>query len=312
MVSNTGLVVDSPGSHPRAWLTGFLRVALPYLFLLPAAVILVVFLFLPLAYAFVLSFTDFNALVPAQWLGFANYERLVTDPVFWKTLRNTVIYLAGVVPALVIFPLLLAVLVNGSLPGIAFFRAAYYLPVVISMVVAGLMWKWIFAENGLLNYLLGLVVPWLATHPVAWLSRPETALAAVMVVTIWKGLGYYMVIYLAGLQTIPTDIYESAAIDGANRWQALWRLTVPMLWPSITFVAIVSSISALKTFTEIYVMTDGGPLNSSTTVVYYLYQQSFQNLNMGYANAIGMVLFVLILVFSILNVRAFEKGQAPT
>lgn len=312
MVSNTGLILDPSSSRLRAWRTGLLRVALPYLFLLPAAVVLVVFLFLPLAYACVLSFTDFNALIPAQWLGLANYERLVSDPVFWKTLGNTVIYLAGVVPALVIFPLLLAVLVNRSLPGIAFFRAAYYLPVVISMVVAGLMWKWIFAENGLLNYVLGLVIPWLAEHPIAWLSRPETALAAVMIVTIWKGLGYYMVIYLAGLQTIPNDIYESAAIDGATRWQALWRLTVPMLWPSITFVAIVSSISALKTFTEIYVMTDGGPLNASTTVVYYLYQQSFQNLNMGYANAIGMVLFVLILVFSILNVRAFEKGQAPS
>ncbi|MEB3285351.1 MAG: sugar ABC transporter permease [Candidatus Sericytochromatia bacterium] len=311
MVSNTRVLLEPAGSPFRARTRDVVRIALPYLFLLPAAVILCVFLFLPLGYAFVLSFTDFNALVPPQWLGVANYQRLVTDPVFWTTMRNTVVYLAGVVPALVILPLLLAVLVNRSLPGIAFFRAAYYLPVVISMVVAGLMWKWIFAENGLLNYLLGLVVPWLADHPVAWLSRPETALAAVMVVTIWKGLGYYMVIYLAGLQTIPSDIYESAAIDGASRWQALWRLTVPLLWPSITFVAIVSSISALKTFTEIYVMTDGGPLNASTTVVYYLYQQSFQNLNMGYANAIGMVLFVLILVFSVLNVRAFEKGQAP-
>jgi putative chitobiose transport system permease protein len=170
------------------------------------------------------------------------------------------------------------------------------------------MWKWIFAESGLLNYVVGLLLPWLAHSQVPWLSRPETALAAVMAVTIWKGLGYYMVIYLAGLQTIPTEIYEVSAIDGATPWQQTTRLTIPLMLPSIAFVAIVSSISALKVFTEIYVMTRGGPLDASTTVVYYLYQQSFENLEMGYANAIGMVLFVIILVFSIINLRFFESG----
>ncbi|HEY9723667.1 MAG TPA: sugar ABC transporter permease, partial [Oscillatoriaceae cyanobacterium] len=217
----------------------------------------------------------------------------------------------GVVPALVVLPLLLAVLVNRALPGIGFFRAAYYLPVVVSMVVAGLMWKWIFAENGLLNYLGGLVVPYLAQHPVAWLSQPQTALAAVMVVTIWKGLGYYMMIYLAGLQTIPREIYESSAVEGATPWQQTLRLTVPLMAPSIAFVAIVSSISALKVFTEIYVMTQGGPLDASATTVYYLYEQAFENLHMGYANAVGMVLFVVILIFSMLNLRFFERGTAP-
>lgn len=291
---------------------GALRVAAPYLFLLPAAVVLVVFMFGPLAYAAYLSFTDFNALGAPRWVGVANYQRLVADPTFWKTLWNTFVYLLGVVPALVVLPLFLAVLVNRALPGVAFFRAAYYLPVVVSMVVAGLMWKWIFAENGLLNYVVGLALPWLASQPIAWLSRPDTALAAVMAVTVWKGLGYYMVIYLAGLQTIPQDIYESASIDGASPWQATIRLTVPLLWPSIAFVAIVSSISALKVFTEIYVMTRGGPLDASATVVYYLYQQSFEHLNMGYANAIGMVLFVIILAFSIINLRFFEQGNAPS
>lgn len=302
------------GNHPGDALSGrgALRVAAPYLFLLPAGIVLLVFMFGPLAYAAWLSFTDFNALSPPRWVGGANYARLWTDPLFWKTLRNTFVYLLGVVPALVVLPLFLAVLVNRALPGIAFFRAAYYLPVVISMVVAGLMWKWIFAEAGLLNYIGGLLIPWLASSPIAWLSRPDTALAAVMAVTVWKGLGYYMVIYLAGLQTIPTDIYESAAIDGATPWQATLRLTIPMLWPSIAFVAIVSSIAALKVFTEIYVMTRGGPLDSSSTVVYYLYQQSFEHLNMGYANAIGMVLFLIILAFSILNLRFFEQGSVPS
>lgn len=286
-------------------------VAVPYLFLLPAAVVLGVFLVVPVLMAFFLSFTRYDALSPAVFTGLANYQRLTTDPLFWKSLWNSFLYLVGVVPALVVLPLFLAVLVNRSLPGVTFFRAAYYLPVIISMVVAGLMWKWIFAENGLLNYLGGLVVPYLMTNPIPWLSQPQTALAAVMIVTIWKGLGYYMMIYLAGLQTIPQELYESSALDGATAWQQTMRLTVPLMLPSIAFVAIVSSISALKVFTEIYVMTRGGPLDASTTTVYYLYQQAFENLNMGYANAIGMVLFVIIFAFSVLNVRFFEKGGAP-
>lgn len=284
----------------------------PYAFVAPAALILGVFLVLPVAMAFYLSFTKYNALTPAVWTGLANYQRLFGDPLFWKALVNSVLFLVGVVPALVILPLFLAVLVNTKLPGISFFRAAYYLPVVISMVVAGLMWKWIFAENGMLNYVLQSALPWLMKAPLPWLTLPQTALMAVMAVTVWKGLGYYMVIYLAGLQTIPSDIYESAALDGATAWQQTTRLTIPLLLPSIAFVAIVSSISALKVFTEIYVMTKGGPINATTTVVYYLYTQAFENLNMGYANAVGMVLFVIILIFSILNLRFFEQGVAPS
>ena len=290
-----------PGIHP----------AVPYLFMLPAAIVLGVFLVLPVLMAFALSFTQYNALTPAVWTGLENYQRLLGDPVFWKALINSALYLVGVVPALVVLPLFLAVLVNRAILGVSFFRAAYYLPVVISMVVAGLMWKWIFAENGLLNYALTSALPWLVKSPIPWLSSPDWALIAVMTVTVWKGLGYYMVIYLAGLQTIPTDIYEAASLDGASPWQQTMALTVPLMLPSIAFVAIVSSINALKVFTEIYVMTNGGPLNSSTTVVYYLYEQAFTNLEMGYANAIGMVLFVLILAFSVINLRFFEKGVTP-
>jgi putative chitobiose transport system permease protein len=290
----------------------FLKASVPYLFLLPAAIVLTIFMFVPLLLALLISFTHFNAISAPVWAGAANYLRLAHDPLFYKALLNSFLYLVGVVPALVILPLLLAVLVNRSLPGISFFRAAYYLPVVVSMVVAGLMWKWLFAENGLFNYAAIQCLPWLFHAPVPWLARPETALAAVMAVTVWKGLGYYMVIYLAGLQTLPTDIYESSALDGASAWQQTWRLTVPLMAPSIAFVSIISAISALKVFTEIYVMTHGGPLDSSTTVVYYLYRQAFENLDMGYANAIGMVLFVIILAFSLLNLRFFEGGAAPS
>jgi putative chitobiose transport system permease protein len=308
MAANTGTALNG-ALHQQVRTGRFTHVLAPYLYLLPAWIILVLFLLGPLGYAFYLSLTAYNGLTPPKLVGLANYGHLLHDSVFWKSLGNTVIFLLGVVPTLVIASLLLAVLVNRTIFGIGLFRVAFYMPVVISMVAAGLMWKWIFAENGLLNYVLSGVFPWLADAPIPWLSRPETALAAVMVVTVWKGLGYYMVIYLAGLQTIPNDLYESAALDGASAWQQTWRITVPMMWPSITFVAIVSSISALKSFTEMYVMTKGGPLDASTTVVYYLYQQSFDYLNMGYANAVGMVLFVLILAFSILNLRAFENSS---
>lgn len=290
-------------SHPRSPLRAG---PIPYLFLLPAALVLATFWFVPLAMAFGLSFFKYNPFLPAEWVGLANYARLLGDPGFWRSLLVSGLYLAAVVPPLVVLPLFLAVLVNRELPGIGAFRAAYYLPVVVSMVVVGLMWKWILAENGLLNGALAAILPHFA--PVAWLARPETALLAVAAVTVWKGLGYYMVVYLAGLQTIGPEIYESAALDGASRWQQTIYLTVPLLWPSVAFVAIVSSISALKAFTEIFVMTKGGPLEATTTGVYYLYTRAFEAVDYGYANAVGVVLFLVIAGLSALNLRAFEGG----
>jgi putative chitobiose transport system permease protein len=223
------------------------------------------------------------------------------DPLFYKSLLNSWIYLIGVVPPLVVLPLILAILVNRPNRAMGPFRVAYYLPVVIPIVVVGLVWKWLYAENGLVNFVGQSLFPWLLRHPLPWLSLPETALGAVMVVTVWKGLGYYMMIYLAGLQAIPRDIYESADLDGASPLQQHRYLTLPYMVPSMGLVAIISCINALKAFAEIWVLTKGGPLDASTTTVYYLYQQAFENLNMGYASALGMVLFAMTLVFSFLN-----------
>jgi len=281
----------------------------PYLFLLPALLILGLTVFWPALQAFYLSFTqyEYDLTQPPQWVGFANFRRLWVDPVFWQTLRNTVLYLVVVVPILVVFPLALAILVNQKLRGMHWFRAAYYTPVVISMVVAGIAWKWLYAQNGLLNQLLkqlGIS----ATSGIPWLTSPNLAIFSVMAVTVWKGLGYYMVIYLAGLQSIPPDLYEAAAIDGSDGISKHWDITVPLMKPYLVLVAVISAISATKVFEEVYIMTQGGPRNSSKTIVYYLYEQAFQNLEMSYACTIGLVLFLVILGLSILNLKLTQKG----
>jgi putative chitobiose transport system permease protein len=295
-------------SARRNW-AGVVRSLTPYLFLAPALIVLALTVFWPAIQAFYLSFTRFEydlTQAPA-WVGFANFQKLWNDPVFWKTLGNTVLYLVCVVPILVSLPLGLAILVNQNLRGIRWFRTAYYTPVVISMVVAGIAWKWLYASNGLLNQ--GLQWLGISSEGIPWLTSPDLSLFSVMAVTVWKGLGYYMVIYLAGLQGIPADLYEAAAIDGSDGFQKHWDITIPLMRPYLFLVAVIASISATKVFEEIFIMTKGEPLNSSKTIVYYLYQRAFQDLEMSYACAIGLVLFLMIFGLSILNLKLGQLQQ---
>jgi len=295
---------------PKDWIIIQQRLT-PYLFLLPAVVILCLTVFYPALQAFYLSFTryEYDITQPPQWVGLANFLRLWKDPVFWQTVRNTLLYLIGVVPILVLAPLGLAILVNQKLRGMHWFRAAYYTPVVISMVVAGIAWNWLYAENGLLNQLFQQLR--LIKEPIPWLTSPNLALFSVMVVTIWKGLGYYMVIYLAGLQSIPPDVYEAAAIDGSDGIRKHWDITVPLMQPYLALVAVISAISATKVFEEVFIMTQGGPNNSSKTIVYYLYEQAFQSLEISYACTIGLVLFLVILGLSILRLVIDNSAGQP-
>ena len=280
----------------------------PYLFLAPAAVILILFFFIPFLESFLLSFQSYrNDIYNPQWVGLENYINLFHAPVFWKTLANTFIYLIGVVPLLVILSLIIAILVNQKLRGIKIFRVMIYIPVIVSIVVAGIAWKWIYADSGILNYIISLF----NISKIGWLTDPRFALYSVMAVTIWKGLGYYMVIYLAALTSVPKDHYEASDIDGANVLQKHLAVTVPHLMPTITLVSVISSISAMKVFVEIYVMTQGGPLNASKTIVYYIYQRAFENLDMGYASAAGVVLLVIVMIMSIINVKFFENNKQP-
>ncbi len=285
----------------RSW--QFLRLATPYLFLAPALILLSLTVFWPAIQAFYLSFTRFEydlTQAPA-WIGWGNFVQLSQDRVFWQTLGNSLLYLVGVVPILVFAPLGLAILVNQKLPGMHWFRTAFYTPVIISMVVAGIAWRWLYAQNGLLNQLLqqtGLV-----QEAIPWLTSPQLSLFSVMAVTVWKGLGYYMVIYLAGLQGISADLYEAAALDGSDGWQKHWDITLPLMRPYLLLVGVISAISATKVFEEVYVMTQGGPLNSSKTIVYYLYEKAFMDLEISYACTIGLVLFLLIFTLSLVNLK---------
>jgi putative chitobiose transport system permease protein len=275
---------------------------IPYLFLLPALIVLGLTVFYPALQAFSLSFTryEFDLTQPPQWIGLENFKRLWADKVFWQTLSNTLLYLLGVVPILVIVSLGLAILVNRKLRGIHWFRLSFYTPVVISMVVAGIAWKALYTSNGLLNQFLKYIG---VSEGIPWLTNPQLAIWSVMVVTIWKGLGYYMVIYLAGLQSIPDELYEAAALDGSDGWTKHWDITLPLMRPYLFLVGVISAISATKVFEEVYIMTRGGPLNSSKTVVYYVYEQAFnpQYLDYSYGCTIGLVLFLVILALSILN-----------
>jgi putative chitobiose transport system permease protein len=296
---------------PRLKLSDRQRTALiPYLFLLPALLMLTATTFYPALQAFYLSFMryDYDLTEAPRWVGFANFVRLWGDRLFWKTLGQTVLYLVTVVPILTIVPLGLAILVNQKLQGIRWFRAAYYVPVIVSSVVAGIAWNWMYAENGLLNQLL--VGSGLFKTPIPWLTSPRFALWSVMAVTIWKGLGYYMVVYLAGLQAIPRDLYEAAALDGSDGWQKHWDITVPLIRPYWLLVSTISAISATKVFEEVFIMTQGGPRSSSKTIVYYLYEQAFENLEMTYACAIGLVLFLIVLGLSALRLALPSNVQS--
>ena len=284
------------------------RSLIPYLFLTPALLVLGLTVFWPALRAFYLSFTSygFDVTQPPLWIGMENFQTLIRDRTFWITVKNTLIYLVGVVPLLAILPLLLAILVNQKLRGIRWFRVAYYTPVVISMVVAGIAWRWLYADNGLLNQILmGLGI---TENGVPWLTSPALALPSVMVVTVWKGLGYYMVIYLAGLQTIPKDLYEAAAIEGSDGWQRHWDITIPLIRPYIFLVTVISAIAATKVFEEVYIMTQGGPLNSSKTIVYYVWELAFRDLELSYACTVGLALFLTVLLLSVLRLLS-DRGE---
>ena len=284
----------------------------PYLFLAPALLVLLFTVFWPALQAFRLSFMEYGYTVtqPPTWVGLDNFERLLKDKTFWQTLKNTVVYLVCVVPVLAIAPLLLAILVNQKLKGIRWFRVAYYTPVVVSMVVAGIAWKWLYAENGLLNQLISNVAGKEIAFP--WLTDPDWVLFSVMAVTVWKGLGYYMVIYLAGLQGLPADLYEAAAIDGSDGWRKHWDITLPLMKPFIFLVSVISAIASTKVFEEVFIMTLGGPRNASKTVVYYVYESAFKDLDMNYACTIGLVLFLIIVGLSFIRLALSNPAEEGT
>lgn len=289
------------------------KTVIAYAFLLPALVLLGVFTLYPIFYGVALAFHNYNIIkltdtgtpVPPVWVGMSNFTRLWGDPYFHTALRNSILYLL-VVPFIQLVSMLLALLVNRPWRGMVWFRAAFYVPVITSIVVVGIAWKWILRSDGAVNFMIHQILPNLA--PIPWLTDGRMALFSVMFVTFWQGLGYYMVLYLAGLQTIPPEMDEAARIDGASPWHRFWWITMPLLKPTLALCTIISCISALKVFGEIYVMTMGGPEHATLTVAYYVFNQAFMDFDMGYAAAIALVLAGFVMAVSYINTRIFKEG----
>lgn len=265
----------------------------------PAVALLLVFIIIPIVLTFALAFTNAKLISPTgpQFVGFDNFARLFGDPLFWKSLRNTLLFTVFVVPLQAGFALVLALLINVKIRGVNFFRTVYFLPVVTSMVVVSLLWKFMYQPDGLINGFLGLF----GIDGPDWLGNPNTALVAILVMSIWQGVGFHMVIWLSGLQTISQDMYEAGAIDGAGNWQRFRYITWPALRQTRTFILITITIQAFALFTQVQVMTQGGPLDATSTIVYQSVRIGFSLQQTGYASALSLVFFVLVLAVSLVQ-----------
>lgn len=277
-----------------------------YMFIAPTMLLFAVFTVAAVAYAFYLSFHQWNILEPIKpFVGLDNYQRLIQDDRFGGSIINTIVYTVVSVPVTMGLGLLIALLLNNQIRGRALFRTLFYLPVITPLVIAAIVWKWVYnGDYGLLNYYLlqiGII-----REPLRWLSDPNLAMPAVITTSVWKGVGFSMVVYLAGLQAIPEDYYDAAKIDGADGLRRLKDITIPLLGPTTLFQLVVGVLGALQVFTEIYIMTSGGPLRRTTTIVYNIYTTAFKNFDMGYAAAMAFGLFALMFVFTLFQMRVMR------
>ena len=269
-----------------------------YLFILPSFLGFAVFLLLPMVMSAGLSLYDWELLRPPIFIGLENYRDLARDPLFLKVLGNTAYYAFGLVPLNIVISLSLALWLNTKLRGLTFYRLAFFLPVVTVTVAVSLIWKWMYEPRiGIVNAALGA----LGIDGPNWLADPFWAMPALIILGLWKGFGYNMVLFLAGLQGIPITLYEAAMIDGANAWQRFWKITLPLLSPAMFLAVILTVISSFQIFDQAYVMTAGGPSNATNTIVLYIFQNGFLFFKMGYASAIAWALFAVIFTFTLIQ-----------
>lgn len=267
---------------------------------------LLIWVVLPIFIVAYLSFTSFDVLTPPEWIGLWNYEDLLADDLFWRAVRNTVFYTAWSVPIGILCSLLLAMLINTQLPGAGIYRTIFYIPVVAPLIATALIWILFYeSSSGLFNYLLGLA----NISPVDWLGNSATAMPAIIIMSVWKGLGFNMVIFLAALQAIPKELNEAASLDGAGRVRQFFAITLPMLTPATVYVVITSLIGSFQVFAQVYVMTNGGPNNATITVVHYIYRTAFQDLDFGYASAMAVTMFILLMLAAFANLRLFSGSR---
>ena len=269
-------------------------------FLLPAAIGIFLFAILPIAQAVRISFFDYSLLNPEQIpVGLENYDRAFKDPIFQIALRNTLWYTVLLVTFQTAAALSLALLLKQHVRGLAFFRSAFFIPVVTSLVVISTVWKLMYNTQGIINGFLRTA----SLSPQPFLTSADQALLSLVAMSVWKDVGFYMLIFLAGLQAIPLELYESAAIDGASKWQSFSRITLPLLRRPSVFVVVVGTISAFKVFTPVYLMTDGGPADSTMVIVFYIFRSAFRYFQMGYASAMSVVLLLIVLILTLVQFR---------
>ncbi len=301
----------------------------PYLYILPALIIVICFRTIPILASFTASFSDYDIGGFHGFVGFSNYERMFTDARFWNSVTNTVFFVLGVVPAGIMIPLTLAMLLRGELKGKTVFRTIYFLPVVTSAVAVSVVWTWLFKPeagpiNGVIVALGGDPLMWLreprgifemmlsplGIQPKGIFAGPSLALVSLMIVSVWKSIGYNTVLFLAGLENIPNNYYEAAKLDGAGKWGTFRHVTWPLLSPTTFYVLIMSTIASFKTFALVYVMTPppgGGPLGTTNVIVFYLFQKAFDRFDIGYASAISVFLFIVLLGLTITQRRVGER-----
>jgi len=275
----------------------------------PWVLTLLIFWAFPVIYSLVLSFTDYTVFHEIKFVGLYNYIKLFADPTFIQALQNTAYFVFGTIPFTTIIALILAALIAEKIPGHKIFQAGYFIPSITSMVIIALIFSSLYAKNGYLHLLgqsLGLDVP-----QNGYLFSTSTALLAIMVMDIWTAIGYYVLLFLAGIKSIPEEIYEAAKLDGVNFRQRLFKITLPQITPMLLFILVINTIRSFQIFIEIYVMTKGGPLGSTSTAVYFVFDEGLQKFNMGYASAAAYLLFLIILLFSLLQMKLISrKGSA--
>ena len=275
------------------------------LFLSPTLSVFSVFVLFPVLFSFYLSFHKWNMFSSERsFVGLENYLRILHNDEFWLVLKNTVVYTLGTVPLNMALALAVAYALNRRIIGKKFLRTAFFTPVVTSSVAAAVIWRWTYEPNfGLLNYCLS----WFGIPPVNWLNDPTAAMFALIVMGVWKTFGVNMVLFAAGLQGIPDHYYEAAEIDGAGRWRKFWNITLPLLSPTTFFILVMSVIGSFQVFDIVYILTSGGPLGTTKVLVFYLYENAFKFFEMGYASAVAYLLFALIFILTLAQIRYMKN-----
>lgn len=276
----------------------------PYLLVSPYLVFVAVFVVFPVLFCLFLTFHDWNIISPMRYTGLGNYARLIHDRLFWKAIGNTLRFLIVHIPLQLVVAMALAYLLNRGLAAVAFFRASFFMPVIVSGVVVTILWQQFFSyDSGLFNLIMRIF----GISKIGWLVDPKVAIYSIAVMATWKNVGLYVILFQIGLQTVPQQYYEAAEMEGATKWQQFYHITLPMVNPTIFMVVILSTIGGFSLFIEPYVMTGGGPLNSTLSAVLYIYKQAFEYYNMGYSATLGFVYALIIVAVVVIQKRVIEK-----